>query len=150
MSNNNLTLGHAAFHPYHRFGVGFDRMFNELDRLLQANTHTNGGGYPPFNLEKTGDHAYRITMAVAGFTDKEIEVTLQENNLVVAGQKPEEETTANYLHRGIATRSFKREFVIGDRVEINTASLKDGMLVIDLAEIVPEESKPKKIPLITE
>lgn len=150
MSNNNLIMGQAAFHPYHRFGVGFDRMFGELDRLLQANTHTNGGGYPPFNLEKSSEHAYRITMAVAGFTEKEIEVTLQENNLVVTGKKPEEETTANYLHRGIANRSFKREFVIGERVEINTASLKDGMLVIDLVELVPEESKPKKIPLITE
>lgn len=148
--SNNLTMGQAAFHPYHRFGVGFDRMFIELDRLVQANTHTNGGGYPPFNLEKSSEHAYRITMAVAGFTEKEIEVTLQENNLVVTGKKPEEETTANYLHRGIANRSFKREFVIGERVEIKTASLKDGMLVIDLIELVPEESKPKKIPLITE
>ena len=142
MTNLNLQ-------PYNRFGVGFDRMFNELDRLLQVN-HGNNNGYPPFNLEKTADNAYRITMAVAGFTEKDIEITLQENNLVVTGEKKEEETTANYLHRGIATRSFKREFVIGDRIEINTASLKDGMLVIDLTEIVPEESKPKKIPLIKE
>jgi molecular chaperone IbpA len=140
----NLTL-----HPYQRLGVGFDRMFNELDRLLQVN-HGNNNGYPPFNLEKLDDHAYRITMAVAGFTEKDIEVTLQENTLTVTGAKTEEDTTANYLHRGIANRSFKREFVIGDRVEINTASLKDGMLVIDLTEVIPEESKPKKIPLIKE
>lgn len=140
----NLTL-----QPYNRFGVGFDRMFNELDRLLQVN-HGNNNGYPPFNLEKLDEHAYRITMAVAGFTEQDIEVTLQENTLTVTGEKKEDDAGANYLHRGIATRGFKREFVIGDRVEINTASLKDGMLVIDLTEIIPEESKPKKIPLIKE
>jgi molecular chaperone IbpA len=110
----------------------------------------NNNGYPPFNLEKTTENGYRITMAVAGFTEKDIEVTQQENNLIVTGEKKEEDTGANYLHRGIATRSFKREFIIGDRIEINTASLKDGMLVIDLTEIVPEENKPKKIPLIKE
>jgi molecular chaperone IbpA len=146
MSNDKLT----TFQPYHRFGVGFDRMFNELDRLLQVNNHANGGGYPPFNLEKTSDTGYRITLAVAGFTEKDIELTQQENTLIVSGEKQPEETTANYLHRGIATRSFKREFVLGDRVEVNTASLKDGMLVIDLTEIIPEENKPKRIPLIKE
>lgn len=139
----NLTL----HHPYQRFGLGFDRMFNELDRLLQA-SNGNNTGYPPFNIEKLQDHAYRITMAVAGFAEKDIEVTLQENTLTVNGNKQEDDTK-EYLHRGIANRSFKREFVIGDRVEINTASLKDGMLLIELTEVVPEEIKPKKIPLIT-
>lgn len=141
MSNLNLQ-------PYQRFGVGFDRLFNELDRLMQVSTPSNGG-YPPFNLEKLAENNYRITLAVAGFTDKDIEITQQENALIVSGQKTEEDT-ANYLHRGIATRNFKREFVLGDRVEIKTAALKDGMLVIDLVEIVPEEAKPKRIPLIKE
>ena len=138
MSNLNLQ-------PYQRFGVGFDHLFNELDRLMQVSTPSNGG-YPPFNLEKLVENNYRITLAVAGFTDKDIEITQQENALIVTGQKTEEDT-ANYLHRGIATRNFKREFVLGDRIEIKTAALKDGMLVIDLTEIVPEEAKPKKIPL---
>jgi len=141
-------MTNLTFHPYQRLGVGFDRMFNELDRLLQTNGGTNKG-YPPFNIEKLTETTYRITMAVAGFTEKDINVTLQENTLTVQGEKTEE-GTKEYIHRGIANRSFKHEFVIGDRVEINTASLKDGMLVIDLTEIVPEESKPKKIPLIKE
>lgn len=141
MSNLNLQ-------PYQRFGVGFDRLFADLDRLMQVST-PNNGGYPPFNLEKTAENNYRITLAVAGFTEKDIEITQQENALIVSGQKTEEDTS-NYLHRGIATRNFKREFVLGDRVEVVTAALKDGMLVIDLNEIVPDEAKPKKIPLIKE
>jgi molecular chaperone IbpA len=113
---------------------------------MQVSNPSNGG-YPPFNLEKLAEHDYRITLAVAGFTDRDIEITQQENALIVTGQKTEEDK-ANYLHRGIATRNFKREFVLGDRIEIKTAELKDGMLIIDLNEIVPEEAKPKKIPLI--
>lgn len=139
---------HPNLQPYQRFGIGFDHLFNELDRLMQVSTPSNGG-YPPFNLEKLAENNYRITLAVAGFTDKDIEITQQENALIVTGQKTEEDT-ANYLHRGIATRNFKREFVLGDRVEIKTAALKDGMLVIDLCEIIPEEAKPKRIPLIKE
>jgi molecular chaperone IbpA len=140
---SNFTL-----QPYNRLGVGFDRLFTELDRLMQVST-PNNGGYPPFNLEKVADNSYRITVAVAGFTEKDIEITQEENSLIVSGQKTEEDT-ANYLHRGIATRNFKREFVLGDRVEVKTASLKDGMLVVDLEEIVPDEAKPKRIPLIKE
>ena len=139
---------HPNLQPYQRFGIGFDHLFNELDRLMQISTPSNGG-YPPFNLEKLAENNYRITLAVAGFTDRDIEITQQENALIVTGQKTEEDT-ANYLHRGIATRNFKREFVLGDRVDIKTAALKDGMLVIDLVEVVPEEAKPKRIPLIKE
>lgn len=141
-------MSNYTLQPYNRFGVGFDKLFNELDRLMQVST-PNNGGYPPFNLEKTAENNYRITLAVAGFTEKDIEITQQENSLVVSGQKTEEDT-ASYIHRGIATRNFKREFVLGDRVEVKTAGLKDGMLVIELEEIVPEEAKPKKIPLIKE
>lgn len=139
---------HSNLQPYQRFGIGFDHLFNELDRLMQVGA-PNNGGYPPFNLEKLAENNYRITLAVAGFTDRDIEITQHENALIVTGQRTDEDT-ANYLHRGIATRNFKREFVLGDRVEIKTAALKDGMLVIDLVEIVPEEAKPKRIPLIRE
>jgi molecular chaperone IbpA len=141
-------MGHAAFHPYHKIGVGFDRMFEELDRLMQVST-TGNGGYPPFNLEKTGDTNYRITIAVAGFTDAEIDVTQKENTLTVTGEKKEEDR-GEYLHRGIATRSFTRQFVLADHVDVKTAGLKDGLLVIDLEKHVPEELKPRKIPLIKE
>jgi len=143
----NMTMGHAAFHPYHKIGVGFDRMFHELDRLMQVGTNTANGGYPPFNLEKTGDAQYRITMAVAGFTDDEIELLQKENILTVIGAKITTVDESTFLHRGIANRSFKREFVLADQIEVITAVLKDGMLVIELKQLVVEEHKPKKIPL---
>lgn len=145
---SNLQMGHAAFHPYHKIGIGFDRMFDELDRLMQISTAGNAG-YPPFNLEKTGDATYRITIAVAGFTDAEIDVTQKENTLTVTGEKKDEDK-GEYLHRGIATRSFTRQFVLADHVDVKTAGLKDGLLVIDLEKHVPEELKPRKIPLIKE
>lgn len=141
-------MTNLTFHPYHKIGVGFDRMFEELDRLMQVST-TGNGGYPPFNLEKTGDASYRITVAVAGFTDAEIDVTQKENTLTVTGEKKDEDR-GEYLHRGIATRSFTRQFVLADHVDVKTAGLKDGLLVIDLEKHVPEELKPRKIPLIKE
>ncbi len=141
-------MTNLTFHPYHKIGVGFDRMFEELDRLMQVST-TGNGGYPPFNLEKTGDASYRITIAVAGFTDAEIDVTQKENTLTVSGEKKDEDR-GEYLHRGIATRSFTRQFVLADHVDVKTAGLKDGLLVIDLEKHVPEELKPRKIPLIKE
>ncbi len=142
---NNLNLGHAAFHPYQTFGLGFDRMFNQLDRLLQT-SNSNNKGYPPFNVEKLQEKAYRITLAVAGFLERDIEITLQENMLVIVGSK-KEDSSKKYLHHGIADRSFKREFIIDDRIEVNAATLKDGILVIDLTEIVTKEPKVTKIML---
>lgn len=146
--SSNLTMGQAAFHPYHKIGVGFDRMFEELDRLMAVGNPSNSG-YPPFNLQKITDNSYRITMAVAGFNEKDIELTHTDNTLTVCGEKKDEDTN-EYVHRGIATRSFKREFVLADHVEVVTASLKDGMLIVDLKQLVPDEHKPKKIPLIKE
>lgn len=144
-----LTMGHAALHPYSRFGVGFDRMFEELDRLMAVN-NSNTNGYPPFNLEKLSDAEYRITMAVAGFTEAEIDVTQKENTLRVTGEKSEkaDSDAERFLHRGIANRNFEREFILADHVEVKTAALKDGLLTIDLEQQMPEEFKPRKIPLI--
>lgn len=147
----SLTLGRTAtvFDPYHKIGVGFDRMFNELDRLMQLSATGSNGGYPPFNLEKTSDTGYRITLAVAGFTDAELDVTQQENILTVTGEKRSEDR-GEYLHRGIATRNFTRQFVLADHVDVKTAGLRDGLLIIDLEKQVPDELKPRKIPLIKE
>ena len=145
---SKLTMGHAAFHPYHKIGVGFDRMFQELDRLMQVGTNTANGGYPPFNLEKTGDAQYRITMAIAGFNEDEIELLQKENILTVVGVKIAPEVESNFLYRGIATRSFKREFVLADQVEVVTAVLKDGMLVVELKQLLADDYKPKRIPLV--
>jgi len=133
--------------PYSQFGIGFDSMFKELDRLISGAT-TNG--YPPFNVEKLEDNKYRITMAIAGFNESEIDITHQDNTLVVKGEKSNDESTANYIYRGIAKRNFRREFVLADHVEVRTASLKDGMLIIDFEQLVAEEYKAKKIPLIKE
>ena len=133
--------------PYSQFGIGFDRMFEELDRLI--GTATNGG-YPPFNVEKLEGNKHRITMAVAGFSESEIDITHQDNTLVVKGEKSDDEPTANYIHRGIAKRNFRREFVLADHVEVRSASLKDGMLIIDFEKLVPEDYKAKKIPLTKE
>jgi len=144
---SKLNIGHAAFHPYHKIGVGFDRMFQELDRLMQIGTNTANGGYPPFNLEKTGDAQYRITMAIAGFTEDEIELLQTENILTVVGVKHVTEDDSEFLYRGIANRSFKREFVLADQVEVVTAALKDGMLVVELKQLLAAEHTPKKIPL---
>jgi len=140
-----LTMGQAAFYPYITLGVGFDKMFKDLDRLMQTSNAGNGG-YPPFNMEKTGDAQYRITLAVAGFTEEDIELTRTENILTVVGKKVAPEIESNYLHRGIANRSFKREFVLADQVEVVTVSLKDGMLVVELKQPPIEENKPKRIP----
>lgn len=135
--------------PYSQFGIGFDRMFEELDRLISNGTTTNGG-YPPFNVERLEDNKHRITMAVAGFNESEIDITHQDNTLVVKGEKSNDEPTANYIYRGIAKRNFRREFVLADHVEVRTASLKDGMLIIDFEQLVAEEYKAKKIPLSKE
>lgn len=135
--------------PYSQFGIGFDRLFEELDRMTCG---PSSNTYPPFNIVKLDDNKHRITMAVAGFAENEIDITHQDNILIVRGEKLEENETATgtFIHRGIAKRNFRKEFVLADHVEVKTASLKDGMLVIDLLQIVPEEYKAKKIPLIKE
>ena len=135
--------------PYSQFGIGFDRLFEELERMTVG---PSGNGYPPFNIVKLDENKHRITMAVAGFAENEIDITHQENVLIVKGEKLEENESSagTFIHRGIAKRNFRKEFILADHVEVKTASLKDGMLVIDLIQEVPEEYKAKKIPLIKE
>jgi len=127
--------------PFRRAMVGFDRLFD----LIESGAPTMGSeNYPPFDLEQDGDDHYRVTLAVAGFRPEEIDVTAQQNLLVVSGRKNEQEER-NYIHRGIAARSFERRFVLGDYVQVKGADLKDGLLTIELERQVPEEMKPKKI-----
>jgi molecular chaperone IbpA len=148
MGNNNLTVGRIDLAPFRRFGVGFDRMFEEMERLSNLTSSANNG-YPPFNLERISDEAYRITLAVAGFAESEIDVTVKENTLTIVGKKADsEEAAREFLHKGIANRSFERNFVLSERIVVKQASLADGMLVIDLEHVVPEELKARKIPLI--
>jgi molecular chaperone IbpA len=133
------------FSPYRRSTVGFDRLFDTLEATARGDTGTN---YPPYDIEKTGDDAYRITLAVAGFAEDEIEMTAQQNLLVVSAKKADVETEAEdkrFLHRGIATRAFERRFQLADHVRVTSAVLTNGLLAIDLAREVPEAMKPRKI-----
>ena len=130
------------FSPLFRSTVGFDRI---LDLLDQASRGQPMGNWPPYNIEKTGEDQYRITMAVAGFSPEEIELVQQENMLVVAGHKHPEPEGVQVLHRGIATRAFKQTFNLAEYVKVTGANLENGLLVIELKREVPEALKPRRI-----
>ena len=132
------------FTPYRRSTVGFDRLF---DLLENANRAQGGDNYPPFNIERRSEDSYRITLAVAGFKPAEIDITAQQNLLIVAGRKAEETPPegTQVLHVGIANRGFERRFELADFVRVEAANLEDGLLVIDLVREVPEAMKPRKI-----
>ena len=131
--------------PYRRTTVGFDRLFDLLENQVRGNS---GDNYPPFNIERQGEDAYRITLAVAGFRPDDLDITQQRNMLVIQGKKREEHGNGGeMLHLGIANRAFERRFELADYVRVANADLADGLLVIDLVREVPEAMKPKKIPL---
>lgn len=130
------------FTPYRRTTVGFDRLFDLLENNARANS---GDNYPPFNIERRGNDDYRITLALAGFKPDDIEITAQQNLLIVTGKKTEETQKGEFLHVGIAQRGFERRFELADFVLVRDAQLADGLLTIDLEREVPEAMKPKKI-----
>jgi molecular chaperone IbpA len=134
-------MNRLDFTPYRRTTVGFDRLFDLLERQARLN---GGDNWPPFNIERQGDDAYRITLAVAGFKPGEIDITAQQNLLVVKGARAEAEGK-DFVHVGIANRSFERRFELADFVRVEKADLADGLLTIDLVREVPEAMKPKKI-----
>jgi len=132
------------FAPYRRSTVGFDRLFDMLEDSSLGQPQEN---YPPFDLIKEGENEYRIELAVAGFKPDEIDITAQQNVLVVSGRKNEESDGkgSNYIYRGIANRSFERRFALADHIQVRGADLKDGLLAIELVREIPEAMKPKKI-----
>ena len=131
--------------PYRRSTVGFDRLFDMLENQARLNA---GDNYPPFNISRSGDDNYRITLAVAGFRPQDIDITAQQNLLVVQGKKREDiDDGSQLIHVGIANRGFERRFELADFVRVERADLADGLLVIDLVREVPEAMKPKKIPV---
>jgi len=132
------------FSPLFRSGVGFDRVFDVLESAARVQHLEN---WPAYDIEKTGEDRYRITMAVAGFSADELDMTKHANTLIVSGRKAGNEDGKQILHRGIATRSFQRRFQLADYVEVAGASLADGLLTIDLVREVPESMKPKRIPV---
>lgn len=130
------------FAPLYRATVGFDQIADLMDRVLA--TDTNQTTYPPYNIEKLDDDSYRISIAVAGFAEDDLNVEVRENALIVAAKKAEDDDKA-YLHRGIATRAFERRFHLADHVVVTGASHENGMLNIDLTREVPEALKPRRI-----
>jgi molecular chaperone IbpA len=131
------------FAPYYRATVGFDRIFDMLDSMAAQPAH---GGYPPYNIEKTGEDSWRIVMAVAGFTEAELNVTQKEVELLVVGKgQPGRDDGTEYLYRGIGGRDFERRFQLADHVKVTGARLVNGLLTIDLQRELPEEKKPRAI-----
>lgn len=128
------------FSPLYRSAIGFDRLAN----LIESAASNGNAGYPPYNIEQLGDNDYRISMAVAGFTQEELELSFQENLLTVKGSK-QVETDRNYLYQGIAERGFERRFQLADYVRVKGADLKNGLLHVELVREVPEAMKPRKI-----
>ena len=131
--------------PLMRASIGFDRMMKLLDASAQLDE--GAPSYPPYNIEKLGEDQYRITMAVAGFTEGDLEVTAHENRLTIAGKiaKSESEEGRRFLHRGIASRAFERRFELAEHIKVTGAGLENGLLSIDLAREVPEAKKPRSI-----
>lgn len=127
--------------PLYRQTVGFDRLFNMLDTVSQPETPS----YPPYDIERTGENAYRITMAVAGFGEDELSIEVREHALTVKAERAEDEAKAEFLHRGIAKRAFERRFQLADHVEVRGAKLENGLLHIDLVREIPEAMKPRRI-----
>ncbi len=133
------------FSPLFRSTIGFDRLTNIMDAAMRQNDVTES--YPPYNIQKTGENAYCITLAVAGFSEDELEIISHDGNLVIEGRvKPNEENSENtFLHRGIAGRAFKRSFQLADHIKITGANLSKGLLNVELVREIPEELKPRKI-----
>ena len=131
------------FSPLFRSSVGFDRLAQMMDSALRA--EDNAPSYPPYNIERTGEDQYRITMAVAGFAENDIEITAQDNALTVVGKQPKDETPKSFLYRGIAGRPFQRRFELAEYIRVAGASLENGLLHVDLVREVPEAVKPRSI-----
>ncbi|MET3354442.1 UNVERIFIED_ORG: molecular chaperone IbpA [Xanthobacter viscosus] len=134
--------------PLYRNTVGFDRLFSLLDSVGGVDAAPT---YPPYNIERTGENAYRITVAVAGFTESELGIEVKENTLTLKGEKKAAETTeaGQMLYRGIAGRAFERRFQLADHVEVRGAALENGLLHVDLVRSIPEAKKPRIIPIAT-
>jgi molecular chaperone IbpA len=143
-----MVMDRFDFSPLYRSTIGFDR----LTRLVDAATRVDSTAvaYPPYNIERTGEDAYRLTMAVAGFSPGELDITVQENTLLVMGKgQKEDENAGGYLHRGIARRAFERRFSLADHMKVVGASLDNGLLYVDVVREVPEAAKPRTIEIGT-
>jgi molecular chaperone IbpA len=137
----DVVMRFVDFAPLNHSSIGFDRLFRLLENTGQ---HEQAEAYPPYNIAKTGEDAYRITLAVAGFEESELAITSLPNQLIVAGRKNQGEES-EYLYQGIAGRAFQRQFSLADYVQVTAAQLRNGLLAIDLVRAVPEAAKPRRI-----
>ena len=135
-------MRHFDLSPLYRSTIGFDRLANLFDAVASNEV---GNGYPPYDIERTGENAYRISMAVAGFSQSDLNIEVKENSLTIRGDRSADEGEPTYLHRGIATRAFERRFQLADHVEVRGADLVNGLLHVDLEREVPEAMKPRTI-----
>jgi len=141
-----LKLSTLDFPTLHRHAIGFDRIFNELNRTF-ANSRSNDA-YPPYNVIKRGDYSYEVELAVAGFEENELTVDLNGNELTVVGKQVQSGSeSVEYLHRGISSREFTRKLALSDNMQVLGAKVRNGILSISLEQVIPEEQKPKRIPI---
>jgi molecular chaperone IbpA len=138
-----MVMDGFDFSPLFRSTIGFDRMARLFDSATRVDSAAVA--YPPYNIEKTGEDSYRLTMAVAGFSQDDIDIIVHEGTLVVSGKAQKEETNGRYLHRGIARRAFERRFSLADHIKVAGASMDNGLLHVDLVREVPEAMKPRTI-----
>ncbi|GGD04933.1 Hsp20 family protein [Pyruvatibacter mobilis] len=131
------------FSPLYRSAIGFDRLAGLLDTASRLDAQAPS--YPPFNVERVDENEYRVTMAVAGFTEDELEIEVKDQTLTISGKKVESDEDRNFLHRGIATRSFERRFQLADHVQVTGAQLENGLLHVDTRREIPEALKPRTI-----
>jgi molecular chaperone IbpA len=139
-------MRHTEFAPFYRSAIGFDRLFQMLD---QATGFDSESTYPPYNIERTGENAYRISLAVAGFTPEELKIEVKEQTLSVSGEKTAEPEGKAYLHRGIAARAFERRYQLADHVDVTGAKFENGLLHVDLVRNIPESMKPRTVAIGT-
>ena len=140
-------MTHVDYSPLFRSSVGFDRMMRLVESSVQHAESANS--YPPYNIEKTAEDQYRVTVAVAGFAEDELVLEVNQNVLLIEGRKKQGDAESTYLHRGIAGRSFKRQFQLADHVKVAGAHLHNGLLIVDLVREVPEAMKPRRIEIST-
>jgi molecular chaperone IbpA len=142
-----MTMNAYDFSPLYRSAIGFDRLANLLENSLKADAQPS---YPPYNIELVDENHYQITMAVAGFTEAEMELEVEGDTLTVSGTRAKEERPRQYLHQGIAARNFQRRFQLADHVEVKGARIENGLLHIDLEREIPEALKPRRIDIVTD
>ena len=140
-----MTVGRISFGPLAHTTLGFERFFDDVERLLASDVAKVSSSFPPHNILKLDESRYVVELAIAGFSKDEIEITVENGSLTVKGERKEKDADVQYLHRGIGTRSFTKTLTVADTIEVKGAEFKDGILRIGLENIVPEHKKPRKI-----